>query len=42
MAIGIMKEGKLLAVGTVAELNSKAGTDNFETAFVTIVKEASV
>ena len=40
--IGIMKEGKLLAVGTVAELNSKAGTDNFETAFVTIVKEASV
>ena len=40
--IGIMKEGKLLAVGTVAELNNKAGTDNFETAFVTIVKEASV
>ena len=38
--IGIMKEGKLLAVGTVEELNNKAGTDNFESAFVTIVKEA--
>ena len=32
----------LLAVGTVEELNRKAGTDDFETAFVTIVKEASV
>ena len=40
--IGIMKDGKLLAVGTIAELNQKAGTDKFETAFVSIVKEASV
>ena len=37
--IGIMKSGKLLAVGTVEELNQKAGTDDFETAFVSIVKE---
>ena len=29
-------------VGTVAELNQKAETDKFETAFVSIVKEASV
>ncbi len=40
--IGIMKNGSLLAVGTVAELNEKAGTDDFEAAFVSIVKEASV
>ena len=39
--IGIMKSGKLLAVGTVDELNRKAGTDDFETAFVTLVKEAA-
>ena len=37
--IGIMKEGKLLAVGTVKELNDLSGTDTFETAFLTIVKE---
>ena len=36
--IGIMKNGRLLAVGTVEELNRKAGTDDFETAFVSIVK----
>lgn len=40
--IGIMKSGRLLAVGTVEELNKKAKTDNFETAFVSIVKEATV
>ena len=37
--IGIMKNGRLLAVGTVEEL---AGTEDFETAFVTIVKEGKV
>ena len=37
--IGIMKSGKLLAVGTVEELNTLAGTNDFETAFVSIVKE---
>ena len=40
--IGIMKNGRLLAVGTVEELNRKAGTNDFETAFVSIVKEATV
>ena len=40
--IGIMKDGKLLAVGTVEELNQKAGTDNFEAAFVSIVKEGNL
>ena len=38
--IGIMKNGRLLAVGTAEELKEKAGTGDFETAFVTIVKEA--
>ena len=40
--IGIMKSGSLLAVGTVEELNKKARTDDFETAFVSIVKEVVV
>ena len=40
--IGIMRDGRLLAVGTVEELNEKAGTDNFEKSFVSIVKEAAV
>ena len=38
--IGIMKNGRLLAVGTAEELKRKAGTNDFETAFVSIVKEA--
>ena len=37
--IGIMKEGRLLAVGTAGELKSMANTDDFESAFVKIVKE---
>ena len=40
--IGIMKSGKLLAVGTVDELNRLAATNDFETAFVTLVKEGQV
>ena len=40
--IGIMKSGKLLAVGTPEELTAKAGTKDFETAFVSIVKEELV
>lgn len=40
--IGIMKNGYLLAVGTVEELNQMAGTTDFESAFVSIVKEANV
>ena len=40
--IGILKSGRLLAVGTAEELKQKAGTDDFETAFVSLVKEAAV
>ena len=40
--IGIMKNGRLLAVGSVEELNRIAGTDKFESAFVKIVKEGTV
>ena len=40
--IGIMKSGKLLAVGTVEELNEKAGNTDFETTFVSIVKGETV
>ena len=37
--IGIMKSGRLLAVGTAEELRQRAGTADFETAFVSIVRE---
>ena len=40
--IGIMKNGSLLAAGTAEALKEKAGTDDFETAFVTIVKGAGI
>ena len=40
--IGIMKSGKLLAVGTVSEINAMADTEDFEAAFVSIVKESAV
>ena len=40
--IGIMKSGRLLATGTVEELNAMAGTTDFEAAFVSIVKGAEV
>lgn len=40
--IGIMKGGKLLAVGTVDELNRQAQTTNFEATFVSIVKEGAI
>lgn len=40
--IGIMKNGNLLAVGTVEELNRMAHVNDFETAFVSIVKEGAV
>ncbi len=40
--IGIMKDGKLLAVGTVEDLKAIAETDDFESAFVSIVKEGAL
>ena len=36
--IGIMKNGKLLTIGSVDKLKTIAKTDDFETAFVSIVK----
>ena len=40
--IGIMAEGRLLAAGTAKELKTKAGTNDFEKAFIAIVKEGRV
>ena len=37
--IGIMKNGRLLAVGTTEELMQKAGKPDFEATFISIVKE---
>lgn len=39
--IGIMKDGRLLALGTVQALKERAGTERFEDAFVAIVKGAA-
>ena len=38
--VGIMKDGSLIAVGTVEELKQRAQADRFEDAFVKLVKEA--
>ena len=40
--IGIMKDGDLLAVGTAEELKIMTGANDFETAFVSIVKEGAL
>ena len=40
--IGIMKDGRLLALGTAHELMNSTGTDKFENAFISIVKEANI
>lgn len=40
--IGILKNGRLLAVGTAAELTDRAAAADFEEAFISIVKEADV
>lgn len=37
--IAIMKNGSLIAVGTAEELKQKAGSQKFEEAFITLVKE---
>lgn len=39
--IGIMKDGKLLELGTVDEIKAKAGKERFEDAFVAIVRGAA-
>jgi len=40
--IGVMKNGRLLAAGTAAELIRLARADDFESAFVSLVKEETV
>ena len=40
--IGIMKSGHLLAAGSEEELNRAAGTNDFETAFVSLIKEGAI
>ena len=40
--IGIMKDGNLLAVGTTEELKIMTGANDFESAFVSIVKEGAL
>lgn len=39
--VGVMRDGRLLALGTPTELKALAGTDRFEDAFVAIVKGAA-
>jgi len=38
--IGIMKDGRLLLCDTAANIKAAAGTDNFEQAFIRVVKGA--
>ena len=38
--VGIMKSGRLITVGTPAEIKEKAGTEKFEDAFIALVKGA--
>ena len=40
--IGIMKKGKLIALGTAEDLKKSAKTERFEDAFIKLVKEASI
>ena len=40
--IGVMKNGTLLTVGTAEELMKKADADDFEKAFISIIKEHTV
>jgi ABC-2 type transport system ATP-binding protein len=37
--IGIMKDGRLLKVGTTEEITRESGENNFENAFISIVRE---
>jgi ABC-2 type transport system ATP-binding protein len=40
--IGIMKNGRLLFLGTAQALMDQTGEDKFENAFVSVIKEAAV
>ena len=39
--IGIMKNGRLIALGTAEDLKKKAQKENFAEAFIALVKEGS-
>ena len=39
--IGIMKDGRLLTVGTAREIMDSASAEKFEDAFISVIKEAS-
>ena len=39
--IGIMKDGRLLNVGTAEELKAQTGARDFESAFLAAVREAA-
>lgn len=38
--VGVMKDGRLLALGTPEELKAQTGCEKFEDAFIAIVKGA--
>ena len=40
--IGIMKDGKMLAIGTARELMERSSADRFEDAFIKIIKEGEI
>ena len=40
--VGIMKDGNLVALGTVDELKSRAGKEKFDEAFIHFIREANV
>ena len=40
--IGIMKDGVMLAIGSAKQLKERTNTKDFEAAFISIIKEASV
>ena len=40
--VGILKNGRLLALGTAESLKHQAGVEDFETAFISIVREGQV
>ena len=40
--VGIMKNGRLLFLGTAQELMTKTGSDKFEHAFISVIKEETV
>lgn len=39
--VGLMKDGRLLTVGTVEEIKAAANTDSFEAAFVSLMREGT-